>query len=356
MVMAERAGGGVSSGRLSDDDLAQLAGRIASLANAGLPLASGLRAGRGIAAGAASRRPEPRVGCLGFGDAIGRGADNARGTTPGSPPRTCAGGGRTGKVGEVLGRFAGYSNVGIDVRRALTLRLLYPFFAIAFAAAIFVFVCVVLASGISKIFLDFGIPVPLITHWVFAVSNAVSRVWWPLLQGVLGLASLALLSIVVLRADIRRSMYSALPLVGVVWHLTSLAEFCHLLALLLESEVPLDEALPMAGAGVDDHLIKSASQAAARAVAGGIVRRIRNAAVVVLTRLRSDPCVGRKHHGLPEALHMSGDMFLARAKGHANFVSTLCSVLSILSILAGVATTILAVVIPLIQLISKLSG
>ena len=40
--------------------------------------------------------------------------------------------------------------------------------------------------------------------------------------------------------------------VGAVWRSTSLAEFCHLLALLLESRLPLPEALRLTGEGVED--------------------------------------------------------------------------------------------------------
>ena len=40
-----------------------------------------------------------------------------------------------------------------------------------------------------------------------------------------------------------------IPVVGGVWQYTSWAEFCHLLALLLETDLPLPEALRLTGRG-----------------------------------------------------------------------------------------------------------
>jgi general secretion pathway protein F len=59
---------------------------------------------------------------------------------------------------------------------------------------------------------------------------------------------------------------------------------------------------------------------------------------------------------LPEVLHMAGEMFEARAGAHANFTGTLVGVLSVIMILWGLFTVVVGLMLPLITLISRLSG
>lgn len=356
--MADAADVGDSGRPLPEEDVAWMAGQIGDLTKCSLPLPSGLRA---LGEEVGSRRLRRVLFGLARALESGMTLDAAVASQGRRLPAHLRGlvlaGMQSGRIGEVLGRFAGYTNVGTDLRRTLGLKLLYPIFTVLFAIGIFIFVCVAVMSGFARIFKDFGIPLPTLTRFVIGIAAGVSRMWWPFLQGLLTLAVLGLIASVVLRREARRTLYSAFPLVGPVWHLTGLAEFCHLLALLLESEVPLVEALTLAGEGVEDGSILAASREAAREVAQG-----RPLSAAVSRRSLFPEGFARilgwaeKNRGLPEALHMAGEMFVARARAQASFLSTLCSVLAVLSILGGVAVVVLALMIPLITLISRLAG
>ncbi|SIO07934.1 general secretion pathway protein F [Singulisphaera sp. GP187] len=347
-----------SHGRLSSDDVAQLTGHIASLTSAGMPLASGVRA---LAEEIPSRRLRAVLNRLAdqleSGASLETAIERQGDRLPPHLRGLVVAGTRSGKLGDVLGRFAGYANIGSDLRRSLWLRLAYPTFTIALAVVVFVFVCVVLVTGFSRIFQDFGMPIPVLTGIVFQVAKAVDRAWLPLLQGLIGLAVLGVIASLVLRTDVRRSLAWVIPLIGPVWHLSDLAEFSHLLALLLESEVPLREALPMAGAAVRNSEIASGTKQAAQEIAEG------RSLALALTRPSLFPHGfariidwAEKHRGMPEALHMAGEMFEAQARSQASFVSTVCGILAIWSILCGIVVVVVAIFFPLISLINRLSG
>ena len=122
-----------------------------------------------------------------------------------------------------------------------------------------------------------------------------------------------------LRPATARSLATFVPLLGGVWRWTSLAEFCHLLALLLEHRLPMPEALRLAGEGVQDSRIESTTRSMAEAVEDG-----KTLAQAMASRGVFPPRLPRllrwaeNQGSLPEVLHMAGDMFAARASAHSS--------------------------------------
>ncbi len=351
-------GTGEPVGPLSGQDVTQLAAQIADTTNAGLPLHSGLRAlGEEITSRRLRSALNRLAGALESGSTLEQALAAEERRLPAHLRGLVLAGSRAGRVGEVLGNFAAFSDAGSDLRRSLWLRLIYPVFSIVFGIAVFIFVSVMMVGGFAKIFRDFGINPPLLTTWFLSVGEAVSRIWWPFLQGAGAILVVGLILNIALPSKYRGGIFAMIPLFGRVWNLTSSAEFCHLLALLLECEIPLDKALPTAGEGVEDVRIARASSLVAEDVAAG-----QPLAEALYRRSLFPPGFAKilgwaqEHRGLPEALHMAGEMFFTKARTYADFVATVCSVLAVLSILGGVAVTVVALMAPLINLIARLSG
>ncbi len=257
----------------------------------------------------------------------------------------------------MLGRFAGYADVGDDLRRSLWLRLAYPLLAITLAVTVFVFASIAVLSPIESIFKDFGIPVPVLTLLTFKIGRAVTSSWKPLLEGVGALAVLWLLVGLVAGRPTRNAIVSNVPIIGPVWRWTALAEFCHLLGLLLECELPMAEAVPMTGEGVPDAEIRSAGRAMGAEVAKGqSLSRAMASRRVFPSGMARIVAWAEGHRGLADALHMLGEMYEARARAQASFASSVCSVLAVISILGGIVVTVFSVMIPMITLLRKLSG
>ena len=61
-------------------------------------------------------------------------------------------------------------------------------------------------------------------------------------------------------------------------------------------------------------------------------------------------------NAVAEILHMAGEMFEARARGQATFAGTVMAVLAAFVVLWGIFTVVFGLMLPMITLISRLSG
>src|SRR5262249_22151350 len=146
------------------------------------------------------------------------------------------------------------------------------------------------------------------------------------------------------------------PIVGPVWRSTSLAEFCHLLALLLESDLPLPEALRLTGEGVQNADFDRSCQVVASQVESGapLAQAMSHRPLFP----RGLPHLLRWAEGqrsLPDVLHIAGSMFEARARSQSSFVGWFLTVLCLFPVLS-IVLLVPALFLPLITLISRLSG
>jgi general secretion pathway protein F len=344
--------------RLSNQDAAQLGDQIAGLTRAGLALPSGLRALRAeLPPGRQGRMLDALATSLEEGLSLDKAIATQGRMLPAHLSGLVKAGERTGRTGEILGRFAGYAQIGADVRRQLWLSLAYPIIATVLAVAVLLFVLRFIVGGFDEIFRDFGIAIPTVSWFLIAVANALGRI--ELIQGeaLAAIAASFLVTLIFMDTARRRSLAGSIPLLGPVWRWTSLAEFSHLLGLLLESELPLVEAVPMAGQGVADLQVRNV----ARSMTGDLERGDSLAAAIgrrpfFPEGLGQIMAWAEKHQSMPGALHMLAEMFEGRARAQAHFVGTICNVLTVLAILGGIAAVIGGVMIPMIQLIQKLSG
>lgn len=349
---------GEASGRLSNDDVARLSEQIAGLTSAGLPLSAGLRA-------AAEEMPRGRLRTtLGaIAESLDQGASMKEAVAQQGqrlPPHLrglVLAGARTGKTSQVLGRFVAFMNVGADLRRRLWLNLAYPAVSLVVSLAVFTFVCSSLIGSFSTIFKDFGVPLPKITILILSVARLFDLSWPVFFEMVIGTVVLFAVGRLALNASTRRSLLAGVPVVGAVWRNSSLAEFSHLLALLLECEVPLPEALQLTGDGVQDDMVGRACALMAKDVEQGL------SLAQAVTRQKLFPrglarvmTWAEGHQSLPESLRMIGEMFEARARAQSGFAGAVIGVVAVIAILFGVALIVVGLFLPLITLITRLSG
>jgi general secretion pathway protein F len=161
---------------------------------------------------------------------------------------------------------------------------------------------------------------------------------------------------ILLTRPARRSVAGRLPLIGRVWRSTSLAEFCHLLALLLESHLPLPEALRLTGEGIQDADFDASCRIMAKKVeAGGPLAQVmaeRRLFPLGLPRLLR---WAEGQMSLTEVLQVAGSMFEARARAQATFAGWVLTVLCVFPVMC-IVLIVPALFIPLVTLISRLSG
>ena len=136
-----------------------------------------------------------------------------------------------------------------------------------------------------------------------------------------------------------------------------MAEFSRLMALLFDQQVPLPEALRLTAAGLSDRdLAKACRRAADRVEAGSTFSES-------LAGLRAFPAAvlplvqwGQYAPQPAEAMRALTEMCEDRARTHADLLETFVSPLLFLLIVGFVGMTLVSLFLPMMSLISHLSG
>jgi type II secretory pathway component PulF len=355
--MSDRANLDGRSERLTARDAADLSSQVAGLARAGLPLAQCLQAlSEELPRGRLKRSMRELAVTLERGIALDHAVNGQHHRIPPHLHGLVMAGMRSGEMGDLLDSFSEYVRVGTELKRKLWLSLAYPLITMGIALILFVFICVYVVSQFESIYADFNIPLPGITLALLVVARAVNAAWVSagIVAAVL-ICSLLAARLLLPRA-FRRSLASRLPMIGTVWRSTSLAEFCHLLALLLNNHLPLPEALRLTGEGVDDADINAACGVLASQVESGrSLSQSMSERVLFPVGLHRLLRWAETQRSLPEILHMAGAMLEARARSQSTFVGIVLNFLCVLLIFS-MALVVPALVVPLIQLISGLAG
>jgi type IV pilus assembly protein PilC len=232
----------------------------------------------------------------------------------------------------------------------------YPLLSVVIAVVLFAFVSILIVPQFESIFRDYGVPMPRVTLTILEVSRSMSMLGPALAVIAAGLLVFGLVSHWFLRPGIQRAIVARIPILGGVWRWTSLAEFCHLLSLLLESRLPLAEALRLTGEGVQDADVEKSCLRMAQSVESGqsLARAMAECGLFPsgLPRL---VYWGTRQGSLTEVLLMAGALFESRAAARASFAGTMLGLLSVFLILWGLFTVVVGLMIPLYTLLYSLA-
>lgn len=343
---------------MTNQELAGLSWQIGQLTQAGLPLAAGLRA----------LAEELRPGAM--RDVL---ADLARRTEAGMPldeaiqsqgdrlPAHLRGlvvaGIRSGKLGQLLGEFVHYQNVGLEIRRKVTASLLYPTVLLIFFLAIFGFCFVAIVPKFKRIYLDFGINLPALTMMLIDASDWASA-YGPWLLVAIPIASVVAWVVVRIASGAAGAwrLLMRLPFIGPLVRLVALAQFSRLLALLLEGELPLPVALRLAGGAIRDPDLAERCQGLVHdAEAGRPLAE--DAALRGLPASLSQAIAWGEHRDcLADALHAAAEQFESQARVHGTLVTAVLPPVLVVCCVVLVSFLVTGLFMPLIKLITELSG
>ena len=176
----------------------------------------------------------------------------------------------SGAIAAVLARLADHIEASAAVRARLRAALTYPAVMTAATGAVLAFLLVWVVPQLTELFRDAGADLPLATRVLIAVTSGLGRIWWALLAGGAGgawgvrrwaasPAGRARLDAALLR----------IPLVGRLVAHAAVARLARTLATLLAGGVPLEAGLGIAGAAAGNRPIADAIAAAREAVRQG---------------------------------------------------------------------------------------
>jgi type II secretory pathway component PulF len=345
--------------QVGEGEARALVGQIAGLTASGLTLPEGLGA---IAEELPNGRLRRLVEELQVRVAAGESADAALGALrsrfPSHVIEVLQAGLRSGKAGEVLGAFTAASERVSRTRNRVWLSMAYPLVLLFVFFVVFVLACFLVIQGFASIFADFGIDVPLITRWLLNLSEAVTRrplstiLGPPLALVIIWAASRLLLD----RASRRRIM-NRLPLFGPLFRLSSMAQFSNDLAMLVDVGVALPRGVELASRASGDPALAADCVALADQVRAGasLAHAIESTGALpigfaALLRWAEGGA------GLAGTLRAVAGVLEAQVRARGTFVAAAVTIFVIVVVIWSVMIAVIALFLPLIQLITRLSG
>jgi type II secretory pathway component PulF len=344
---------------LSREEVAEFAQQIAGLAHSGLPIQQALRAlGEELPSKGLKRVFAEVASDLEAGKSLEKAISSESHRFPPHIRGLMLAGTRTGRLGEILSEYTQYDDSNASLRRKLWLSLSYPLMLVIAASTLFVILAKFVVLDFAHIFKDFGIELPFMTVGLIKAATAINKAGpWLVVGPLLALGAIWTLEHIAMGPAQRRRLAFEMPLFGDLWKWSSLSEYSHLLGLLLDSELPLTEALPLAGEGAQDPALTDASRFMAADIEAG------ESLATAVAQRQEFPygyaqilAWAELHQTLPDALHMAGDIYEARARAQAAFVGTAFSIATVVFVISGVVYVNIALFYPMLQLLHRLAG
>lgn len=346
-------GTAVAPGRVSAADLAAATRQLATLVEAGLPLADALEAvaeaGAGSSLAQALTVARARV-CEGggLGDAL---AASPR-VFPALYCDLVRAGEASGALGAVLDRLARHVETAAATRARLRAALTYPAVVLLASAAVLAFVVAWVVPQVTRLFTETGTPLPLPTRVLLGVVTFARATWWAWLGGIA-------VGTVAFRRWAERPAGRAsldatllrLPLVGPALASAAVARLARTMATLLLGGVPLERALGMAAPAAGNQQIVAATGAAREGVRRGqaLAPALADARVFppLLVRLAA---TGERTGELAAALERAAEAEEARVESAVATATALIEPALVVVMGVVVLALVLAILLPILTL------
>lgn len=338
----------------SQDDPAVIGGVLSSLVGSGLPMEQGLRAAaRELPKGRTARALAKLADRLERGEAFEVAAGDR--SMPPHLRALVAAGLRSASLGRVLEEFVASERHAADIHRRIMLAISYPALLLLLLSCLFAFFSFGIMPGMMQVYNDFDADLPALT----VALGEISRSGHSIVIGNIATLVLAWCFLwLAMHVVELRAVVMAVPLLGPALHWAALARFCRLLAILVDADLPLPQAVELAGRGCQDATLDSASR---RAVAG--IQSGASLSDALLARrafpesLRPMLRWGERGPApaLADALRTAGEMFEGRLEAQIGLLRAVVPPLSFATVLWGALFLISASMLPLISLIEKLT-
>jgi len=228
-------------------DVAQFLRHLAVLVATGTPLAEALAS---QAEHAAEPRTRAMLDQLRAHVESGSALSEAMGSHTGYFDDVCramtAAGESSGSLGPMLERIANLMRDRLRIRRALLGAMIYPALLIGVGVVVVLGMLVLVFPRFEELFASLDTPVPPSTQLFLALSELLRGWWWAIVPGVaLGAVAVAVaVRTPSVRRRVERAMLGA-PRVGPLLRSFANARLARMLALMLQGQLPLLEALDL---------------------------------------------------------------------------------------------------------------
>ena len=349
--LAEGSAG--APGRVSAAELAAATRQLATLVEAGLPVADGLEAV------AETGAPPALMQALTVARARvceGGGLGDALAASPHVFPALYCdlvrAGEASGALGAVLDRLARHVESAAATRARLRAALTYPAVVLVASAAVLAFVVAWVVPQVTRLFAETGTPLPMPTRLLLAAVTFARATWWAWLAGIAA-GALAFRRWVERPSGRARldALLLRLPVVGPALASAAVARLTRTLATLLLGGVPLELALGLAAPAAGNQRITAATSDAREGVRRGqaLAPALADAGVFppLLVRLAA---TGERTGDLATALERAADAEEARVASAVATATALVEPALVVVMGAVVLTLVTAILLPILTL------
>jgi general secretion pathway protein F len=256
---------------VSIEQLVALNDEIASLVRGGMPLELGLRELAYDSVGSLRQITESLAARMHSGASLAEALEGEQQRVPATYRKVVAAGIRAGRLPAALEAISNYARELIDLRRQISLALLYPLIVVSIAYVLFIMFVGHVVERFRETYDVFRIPLPGFLAAVSQITDWATRWWWafPLLLVALVVWWIATGGAQVLSFNGITQPLSWLPFVFYISRHFRRANFAELLALMIEHQVPLPEALRLAGEASGDRRLQASGEDLADAIERG---------------------------------------------------------------------------------------
>jgi len=333
-----------------DDSQARVLQRVIA---SGLPLATGLRA-------YAEECPlEAKSGLLRLASSveaglpIGEAAKDSSLHLPVYLRGLIDGGVRSGSLGPMLDEYLHQRRLQKRFGQKVALDIAYPLLVIYFASILCFALLIWLVPIFGSIFDGFGIELPSLTAWLINISDLLIFLKYPMIVGF-GLAGVSLLFFL-FGGRWSKAIVDRLPFFGASARYASMSEFCSLLAPLVETSVPLPQALRAVASTMQPSRLKSHTRALAANYDGSFeladAARVRKFPQEIVHLLKWE----QRGSAFGEILRSWAELFARMAAGRSSVISAVLAPLLMVGIGLFVGLIVLSLFLPLVNSLNELS-
>ena len=245
---------------------------------------------------------------------------------------------------ETLFRILKYQQERAELRRTFWLRLCYPILLLFACSLLFGIMMRVVSNQFAPIFRDFGMSLPVVTLLIVSMAEFTNSLGW---AGILLPPLIATGSLWMVSTAINGSLHKWLDL----------SQFCRTLAELISADCPLANSLTISRMMLTGPLARSADEMIDLVREGESLADALELQTTVPEGVADLVRWSQAEGGTgAEGLMVSAALFEARGRSQTRFLSSLFTVLSVLTVSWMIMVINLAIFLPLITLISRLSG
>ncbi len=336
-----------------DDFLPLVTRQLATLAGAGVPVATALQSLTAQADDPQTRRVLAEVHeSVKSGTSLTRAVEAHPKMFPELYASMVRAGEESGTLALSLTRLADHLERQAGTRNRVRSALTYPLLMAAVASLVVIFLLTFVVPKIVGVFANLGRALPLPTRILIGVSDLLASAWWALLIVLAGGALWLRHHLATPKgARLRDSLVLRLPLVGRVAHLSALSRFARTLSTMTGGGIPIDRALKIVAPVVGNVVIAERIDAAAvRVVEGSSLSEALRLHAEIPPTLVQMIAVGEESGKLDYLLDKMADAIDGEIEARLSRMLSLLEPLIILLMGVVVGFIVISVLLPLLEI------